>query len=56
MKFEVAQTRHHIPAIPSLLDEVHLQNLSILGLGDTHSGCGTSLHAADIGGNACGLM
>ena len=41
--FEVAQTPLHTPAIPSLLDEVHQQILSILELEGTHEGCGTLL-------------
>ena len=40
---ELAQTPHHTLAIPSLLDEVHLQIPSILGLAGIHAGSGTLL-------------
>jgi hypothetical protein len=41
--FELAQTPRHIPANPSLLDDVHQEILSILELEGKHEGCGTLL-------------
>ena len=41
--FELAQTPRHIPATPSLLDDVHQEILSILELEGKHEGCGTLL-------------
>lgn len=41
--FEAVQIPLHTPAIPSLLDGVHQQILSIPGPEDKHEGCGILL-------------